>query len=111
MKGLKLKNNAGSSLAASMSATETMVRVLAGHGVRFPSLAVGDWFPLAVQDVQGCRKRFPAFHMITSKKNRPEAVIGYYIAPPYDLITVIFPVLKFSFRISVSNTPVSNNAS
>ena len=47
--GLKLKNNAGSSLAASMSATETMVRVLAGHGVRFPSLAVGDWFPLAVQ--------------------------------------------------------------
>ena len=51
--GLKLKNNAGSSLAASMSATETMVRVLAGHGIRFPSLAVGDWFPLAVQDVQG----------------------------------------------------------
>lgn len=51
--GLKLKNNAGSSLAASMSATETMVRVLAGHGVRFPSLGVGDWFPLAVQNVQG----------------------------------------------------------
>lgn len=51
--GLKLKNNAGSSLAASMSATETMVRVMAGHGVRFPSLGVGDWFPLAVQNVQG----------------------------------------------------------
>ena len=50
---LKLKNNAGSSLAASMSETETMVRVLAGHGVRFPSLGVGDWFPLAVQNVQG----------------------------------------------------------
>lgn len=51
--GLKLKNNAGSSLAASMSETETMVRILAGHGVRFPSLGVGDWFPLAVQNVQG----------------------------------------------------------
>lgn len=51
--GLKLKNNASSSLAASMSETETMVRVLAGHGVRFPSLGVGDWFPLAVQNVQG----------------------------------------------------------
>lgn len=51
--GLKLKNNAGSSLAASMSASETMVRVMAGHGVRFPSLAAGDWFPLAIQNVQG----------------------------------------------------------
>lgn len=51
--GLKLKNNASSSLAASMSGTETMVRVLAGHGVRFPKLGAGDWFPLAVQNVQG----------------------------------------------------------
>ena len=51
--GLKLKNNASSSLAASMSETETMVRVLAGHGVRFPALGTGDWFPLAVQNVQG----------------------------------------------------------
>ena len=51
--GLKLKNNASSSLAASMSETETMVRVLAGHGARFPSLGAGDWFPLAVQNAQG----------------------------------------------------------
>ena len=36
-----------------MSETETMVRVLAGHGVRFPTLGPGDWFPLAVQNVQG----------------------------------------------------------
>lgn len=51
--GLKLKNNAASSLAASLSATETLVRVLAGHGARFPALNDGDWFPLAVQNVQG----------------------------------------------------------
>lgn len=51
--GLKIKNNAASNLAASMSDTETMVRVLAGHGVRFPSLADGDWFPLAIQNAQG----------------------------------------------------------
>ena len=51
--GLKLKNNASSSLAASMSETETMVHVLAGHGIRFPSLGAGDWFPLAIQNVQG----------------------------------------------------------
>ncbi len=51
--GLKLKNNASSNLAASLSQTETLVRLLAGHGVRFPTLGVGDWFPLAVQNVQG----------------------------------------------------------
>lgn len=51
--GLKLKNNAASSLAASLSASETLIRVLAGHGARFPTLNDGDWFPLAVQNVQG----------------------------------------------------------
>ena len=50
---LKLSNNASSSLAASISDKETMVRVLAGHGARFPALNEGDWFPLAVQNVQG----------------------------------------------------------
>lgn len=51
--GLKLKNNASSSLAAALSENETLIRVLAGHGVRFPTLNDGDWFPLAVQNVQG----------------------------------------------------------
>ncbi len=50
---LKLKNNAVSSLAAPLSTDETMIRILAGHGVRFPVLNDGDWFPLAVQNVQG----------------------------------------------------------
>lgn len=51
--GLKLKNNAVSSLAASLAAGETLVRVLAGHGVRFPVLSTGDWFPVAVQNAAG----------------------------------------------------------
>lgn len=51
--GLKLTNNASSSLAAAIGDSETMIRVLAGHGVRFPVLDDGDWFPLAVQNVQG----------------------------------------------------------
>lgn len=51
--GLKLKNNASSNLAASLSGTETLIRLLAGHGVRFPVLNDGDWFPLAVQNVRG----------------------------------------------------------
>lgn len=51
--GLKLNNNASSSLAASLSSTETLIRVLAGHGVRFPVLNDGDWFPLAVQNANG----------------------------------------------------------
>ena len=53
MMGLKLKNNAASSLAASLAAGDTMVSVLAGHGARFPALVAGDWFPLAVQNVAG----------------------------------------------------------
>lgn len=53
MMGLKLKNNAASSLAASLAAGDTMVSVLAGHGARFPVLVAGDWFPLAVQNVAG----------------------------------------------------------
>lgn len=53
MMGLKLKNNAASSLAASLAAGETLVSVLAGHGARFPILNTGDWFPLAVQNVAG----------------------------------------------------------
>lgn len=51
--GLKLKNNASSSLAASLSENETLIRLLAGHGSRFPQLNDGDWFPLAAQNVQG----------------------------------------------------------
>lgn len=51
--GLKLKNNASSSLAASLAAGETLVSVLAGHGARFPVLAAGDWYPVAVQNAAG----------------------------------------------------------
>lgn len=51
--GLKLKNNATSSLAASLAAGETLVSVLAGHGARFPALNTGDWYPVAVQNVAG----------------------------------------------------------
>ncbi len=51
---LLLKNNAISLLAASISKTDVTVRVLAGHGVRFPLPAeAGDWFPLALTDVRG----------------------------------------------------------
>lgn len=53
MMGLKLKNNASSNLASAMGKSETLMRVLAGHGVRFPPLSAGDWFPLAVQNVRG----------------------------------------------------------
>lgn len=51
--GLKLKNNAASSLAASLASGETLVSVLAGHGARFPVLASGDWYPVAVQNAAG----------------------------------------------------------
>lgn len=51
--GLKLKNNCYSTLGASVSSAETTIRVQAGHGVRFPVIGSGDWFPLGLQDDAG----------------------------------------------------------
>lgn len=51
---LKLKNNALGSLAVNLSANDTMVRLKAGQGAKFPELVnEGDWFPLALADEAG----------------------------------------------------------
>jgi hypothetical protein len=51
---VKLLNDARSKLAVSLNVGETTVRVIAGHGVRFPVLdTAGDWFPLAIENVNG----------------------------------------------------------
>lgn len=52
--GLKLTNNARSLLSASVTATETVVRVRAGHGTRFPAIVEpDDWFPIALENELG----------------------------------------------------------
>lgn len=52
--GLKLASNAASNLAASLSKDDTMVRVMVGHGSKFPELLKdGDWFPLGVANDLG----------------------------------------------------------
>lgn len=51
--GLKLKNNAKSTLAATVTAAQTSIALAAGHGSRFPVLEAGDWFPLALVDTSG----------------------------------------------------------
>jgi len=52
--GLLLKNNARSTLALPIRPIDTSVRVLAGHGARFPQPdAAGDWFPLTLEDQSG----------------------------------------------------------
>lgn len=52
--GLLLKNNARSTLSASITATDTTIRVRVGHGDRFPQpSATGDWFPLTLEDESG----------------------------------------------------------
>ena len=54
--GLLLKNNARSTLSASITAMDTTirVRVRVGHGDRFPQpSASGDWFPLTLEDESG----------------------------------------------------------
>lgn len=52
--GLLLKNNARSTLSASISATDNTIRVRVGHGDRFPlPRATGDWFPVTLEDESG----------------------------------------------------------
>lgn len=52
--GLLLKNNARSTLSASITAMDTTIRVRVGHGDRFPQpSATGDWFPLTLEDESG----------------------------------------------------------
>jgi hypothetical protein len=47
-------NNARSLLATSIKATDTSIRVRAGHGSRYPQpSAIGDWFPLTIEDENG----------------------------------------------------------
>ena len=50
---VKLTNLARSKLAQALTAEETELRVLTGHGSRFPVLATGDWFPVALENENG----------------------------------------------------------
>lgn len=52
--GVKLLNDVRSKLAVSLNVGETQLRVIAGHGVRFPSIDTEeDWFPLALENDNG----------------------------------------------------------
>lgn len=52
--GVKLLNNARSTLAVAITSTETVIRVRVGHGIKFPVLSDdGDWYPLALEDDMG----------------------------------------------------------
>lgn len=47
---IKLANNAKSKLASSITNLSTTITVLSGEGVRFPTLAVGDYFYATLED-------------------------------------------------------------
>jgi len=51
--GLKLSNNATSTLAAGITNAATSLTVQSGDAGLFPSLAAGDWFPLTLVDGNG----------------------------------------------------------
>ena len=50
---LKLTNNATSTLATAISASDTAISIQPGDAGKFPSLVVGEWFPLTVVDAAG----------------------------------------------------------
>lgn len=51
--GLKLSNNATSTLTSSISNSATSLTVQSGDAGRFPALSANDWFPLTVTDSNG----------------------------------------------------------
>jgi hypothetical protein len=51
--GIKLKNNAFSTLAASLASNATSMTVASGHGARFPILGAGDYFYATLVDTGG----------------------------------------------------------
>lgn len=51
--GVKFSNNATTTLAAGISASDLSITLPAGHGARFPALLAGDWFYLTLIDASG----------------------------------------------------------
>ena len=49
--GIKLTNNASTTVPLSVSSTDTSLTVLSGTGVLFPILGAGDYFYATIQDV------------------------------------------------------------
>ena len=51
---VKLLNDVRSKLSVAVSATDSVIRVLAGHDARFPVIETStDWFPVALEDENG----------------------------------------------------------
>lgn len=50
---IKLANNVGSRLSSPISESDTAISVLAGEGVKFPTLAEGETFPVTVVKADG----------------------------------------------------------
>lgn len=53
MGSLKLSNDASSTLAGSITSSDTLLSVTTGDGAKFPSLGSGDWHPLTVVNASG----------------------------------------------------------
>lgn len=51
--GLKLANNAISTLASGITAASTSITLATGTGSRFPTLAAGDYFPATISNNSG----------------------------------------------------------
>src|SRR3569833_2299431 len=53
MAGLKIANNAASTLAGGISDSDTFLSVQVGDGGKFPGLSAGDWFPATIVNASG----------------------------------------------------------
>lgn len=79
-----LRNNAVSRLAASLGSGATNLSVTAGDGVKFPSVAAGEWFPLTILKASGalevCRATARSGDVITIARAQEGTVAQAFTA-------------------------------
>lgn len=109
---VKLANNVRSKLAVSVGASETELRVLTGHGQRFPALSTSDgsWFPVALENVNGeiefCRATFRNGDVITVARGQEGSMARAYSAgDALELRLTVAALMALSIGSADQNLP------
>lgn len=94
--GLKISNNATTTVVGALTSAATLVTVATGTGALFPTLAVGDYFQATLQDVNNNYELV----RVTARSNDVMEVVraqGGTLAIPFPANS------RFEIRVTASN--------
>ena len=94
--GLKISNNATTTVVGALTSTVTLVTVASGTGALFPTLGVGDYFQATLQDVHNNYELVK----VTARSNDVMEVVraqGGTLAIPFPANS------RFEIRVTASN--------